>query len=109
MPFLTTPSDNRHCYCFQSPHFCNLNFHIFTFGQLIVSATFTDVFWSEGIAISISMQVFSCLSLIMMAGLLDFIVLSVCSSISHRMVTFSFSVTVSSWCSYHLGFALMLL
>ena len=38
------------------------------------SATFTDVFRSEGIAIAISMHVFSCLSLIMMSGLLALIV-----------------------------------
>ena len=72
------------------------------------SATFTDVFRSEGIAISISKHVFSCLSLIMMSGLLALIVLSVCTCISQRMVTFSFSVTVSGWWSYHLLFALML-
>ena len=40
-------------------------------------------------------------------ALLALIVLSVCTCISQRMVTFSFSVTVSGWCSYHLSFALM--
>ena len=71
-------------------------------------ATLIDVFRSEGIAISISTHVFPYLSLIMMSGLLALIVLSVCACISQRMVTFSFSVTVSCWCSYHLSFALTL-
>ena len=57
------------------------------------SATFSDLFRSEGIAISISMHVFSCLSLIMMSVLLALTVFSVCTCISQRMVTFSFSVS----------------
>ena len=101
------PDDNMYCYCFQSPHFRNLNFQIFILDNF--SATFTDVFRSDGIAITISMHVFSCLSLIMMSGLLALIVLSVCTSISQRMVTFSFSVTVSGWCSYHLSLMFVML
>ena len=42
------------------------------------SATFTDVFQSKGIAIAISMHVFSCLSLIILSGLLALIVLYFC-------------------------------
>ena len=109
MPFLTTPSAPMTT--------CTVivfNLHIFVISisrSLYldnVSATFTDVFRSKRIVISISMHVFSCLCLIIMSGLLALIVLSVCTCISQRMVTFSFSVTVSGWCSYHLSFALML-
>ena len=90
MPFLTTPISapmttgtaivfNPHIFVISISR--SLYFDNF-------SATFTDVFQSEGIAISISMHVFSCLSLIMMSGLLALIVLSVCACISQRMVTF---------------------
>ena len=74
LDYCKCPDDNRHCYCFQSPHFRNLNFQIlYSF-----SATFTDVFQLKGIAIAISMHVFSCLSLIIMSGLLALIVLYFC-------------------------------
>ena len=29
------PDDNRYCYFFQSPHFCNLNFQIFILQQFL--------------------------------------------------------------------------
>ena len=109
MPFLTTPSAPM-----TTGTVIVFNLYIFVISisrSLYLdsfSATFTDVFRSEGIALSISMHVFSSLSLIMMSGLLALIVLSVCTCISQRRVTFSFSVTVSGWCSYHLSFALML-
>ena len=104
MPFLTTPSApmttgtvivfNPHIFVISTSRYLYLdNF----------SATFTDVFQSAGIVISISMHFFSCLSLILLA----LIALSVCTCISQRMVTFSFSETVSGCCSYHLSFALM--
>ena len=109
MPFLTTPSAwmttctvivfNPHIFVIS----ISRSFYLNNF-----SAAFTDVFRSERIAISISMHGFSCLSLIMMSGLLALIVLPVCTCISQRMATFSFSVAVSGWCSYHLSFALML-
>ena len=111
MPFLTTPSA-----LMTTGTVIVFNPHIFVISisrSLYLdsfSATFTDVFQSEEIAISLSVHVFPCLSLIMMSGLLALIVLSVCTCISQRMVTLSFSVTVSGWCSYpgHLSFTLML-
>ena len=100
MPFLTTlsaPMTTDAVIVF-NPHIfvisISRSLHLDSF-----SATFTDVLRSEGIVISISMHVFSCLSLIMMSGLLALIVLSVCTCISQRMVTFSFCVTVSGLCS----------
>ena len=84
---------------------------IFIFKSLYLesfSATLTDVFRSDGTAISMSIHVFSRLSLMMMSGLLALIVLSVCTCISQSFVAFSFSVTVSGWCSYHLVVVLML-
>ena len=58
------------------------------------SVTLTDVFFSVGMDISMSRQLFSCLAFITMFGLLAFISRSVCIGISHRTVMLSFSVTV---------------
>ena len=107
MHFLTTPSSPM-----TTGTVIVFNPHIFSISRSLYlvsfSATFTDAFRSEGIAISISMHVFCCLSLIMMSCLLALIVLSVCTCMSQRMATFLFSVTVSGWCSCHLSLALML-
>ena len=104
MPFLTTlsvPMTTDVAIVF-NPHI-----FVFSISRSLYLDNFsaTDVLRSEGIALSISVYVFSCLSLIMMSGLLALNVLSVCTCI---MVTFSFCVTVSGLCSYHLLFALML-
>ena len=103
MPFLTTPSAlmTTGAVVVFSPHIFVISISRSLYLDNF-SATFTDVFQSEGIAISISMHVFSCLSLIVMSGLLALILLSVCTS--RRMVTFSFSVTVSGGAhtTYHL-------
>ena len=48
-----------------------------------------------------SRQVFSCLSLIKMSGLLAFISRSVCISISHKIMMLSLFVTVWGSCSYY--------
>ena len=63
----------------------------------------TETFLSEGIYKSISLQVFSFLSLTVMSGLFALIFLSVYMLQSHKMVTLSVSVTVSGWCSYQLS------
>ena len=72
MPFLTTPSAPM-----TTGTAIVFNSHIFSISRSLYldsfSATFTDVFRSEGIVISISMHVFPCLSLIMMSGLLALI------------------------------------
>ena len=67
------------------------------------SVTFTEVFFSVGMDISMSRQLFSCLSFItIMSGLLAFISRSVCIGISHKIVMLSqVSVTVWGSCSYH--------
>ena len=65
------------------------------------SVTLTDVFFSAGLDISMDRQLFSCLSFITMSGLLDFISLSVCIGLPHKIVILSFSVTVWGSCSYH--------
>ena len=108
-PFLTTPSAPMATgtVIVFNPHIFVISISRSLYLDSVI-ATFTDVFRSEGIAISISMHVLCCLSLVIMSGLLALIVLSVCTCISQRMVTFSFSVTVSGWCSCHLSFALML-
>ena len=73
MPFLTTPSAPR-----TKGTVIVFNPHVFVISISLYldnfSATFTDVFRSEGIAISINMHVFSCLSLIIMSDLLALIV-----------------------------------
>ena len=67
------------------------------------SVTLTEVFFSVAIGMDISMsrQLFSCLSFITMSGLLAFISRSVCIGISHKIVMLSLSVTVWGSCSYH--------
>ena len=65
------------------------------------SVTFTDVFLSDGTAMSISLQVFVLRSLVTISGLLAVIFLSVCIGMPHNIVTCSFSVTVSGSWSYH--------
>ena len=65
------------------------------------SVTFTDVFLSDGTAMSINLQVFVLWSLITISGLLAVIFLSVYIGMSHNIVTSSFSVTVSGSWSYH--------
>ena len=65
------------------------------------SVTFTDVFLSDGTAMSISLKVFVLWSLITISGLLAVIFLSVCIGMSHNIVTSSFPVTVSGSWSYH--------
>ena len=65
------------------------------------SVTFTDVFLSDGTAMSINFQVFVLWCLIIISGLLAVIFLSVCIGMSHNIVTSSFSVTVSGSWSYH--------
>ena len=75
MPFLTTPSAPM-----TTGTVIVFNPHIFVIAisrSLYLdsfSATFTDVVRSEAIAISISMHVFSCLSLMIMSGLLALII-----------------------------------
>ena len=61
--------------------------------------TFTDVFLSDGTAMSMSLHVFVLWSLTTISRLLAVIFLSVCIGMSHNIVTSSFSVTVSG--SYH--------
>ena len=48
--------------------------------------TFTDVFLSDGTAMSISLQVFVLWSLIIISGLLAVIFLSVCIGMSHIII-----------------------
>ena len=67
------------------------------------SVTLTEVFFSVGMDISMSRQLFSCLSFITMSGLLAFISQSVCIGISYKIVMLSLSVTVWGSCSYHLS------
>ena len=109
IPFLTTPSApmTTSTICDFIPHI----FVIFISKSLNLesfSATSIDVFRSDGTAISMSIHVFSRLSLMMMLSLLTLIVLSVFTCISQSIVAFSFSVTVFGWCSYHLVVVLML-
>ena len=54
------------------------------------SVTFTDMFLSDGTAMSISLQVFVLWSLITISGLLAVIFLSVCIGISHNIVILIF-------------------
>ena len=72
------------------------------------SVTFTDVFLSDGTAMSMSLQVFVLWSLITISGLLAVIFLSVCIGMSHNIVTSSFSVTVCGSWSYHFSDVLIL-
>ena len=65
------------------------------------SVSLTEVFFSVGMDISMSRQLFSCLSFITMSGRLAFISRSVCIDISHKIVMLSLSVTVWGSCSYH--------
>ena len=109
MPFLTTPSalmTTGTIYVF-IPYIFLISISKYLYLESF-SATLTDVFRSDRTAISISIHVFSCLSLMMMSGLLALIVLSVRTCISQSIVTFSFSVTVSGWCLNHLLVVLML-
>ena len=71
------------------------------------SFTFTEVFLSVGMAISMSRQLFSFLFLMTMSGLLAFISRSVCIGMSHKIVMSSFSDTVWGSCSYHFDFVLI--
>ena len=71
------------------------------------SVTLTEVFFSVGMDISMSRQLFSCLSFITMSGLLAFISRSVCIGISHKIVMLSLSVTVWGSCSYHFSSTLI--
>ena len=73
------------------------------------SVTLTEVFFSVGMDISISRQLFSCLLLITMSGLLAFISRSICIGISHKIVMSSFSLTVCDLCSYYLSFVFILI
>ena len=66
-----------------------------------LSVTLTEVFFSVGMDVSKSRQLFSCLSFITMSSLLAFISRSVCIDISHKIVMLSLSVTVWGSCSYH--------
>ena len=68
------------------------------------SVTLFEVFFSVGIDISISRQLFSSLFLITMSGLLAFISRSVFIGISRQIVILSFYVTVWGWCSHHFSF-----
>ena len=68
------------------------------------SVTLTEVFFSMGMDMSMSRQLFSCLFLITMSGLLAFTSQSVCIGISHEIVMLSFSVSVWGSCSYHFSF-----
>ena len=80
MPFLATPSApmTPGTVIVFNPHIFVISISRSLYLDSVL-ATFTDVFRSEGIAISISMHVFCCLSLVMMSGLLALIVLSVCT------------------------------
>ena len=64
------------------------------------SVTLTEVFFSQGMAISMSRQLFFYLSFITMSGMLAFISRSVCISTSNKIVMWSLSVTVWGSCSY---------
>ena len=65
------------------------------------SVTLTEVFFSVGMHISMSRQLFSCLSFMTMSGLLAFISRSVCIDISYKIVMLLLSVTVWGSCPYH--------
>ena len=67
------------------------------------SMTFVEVFRSDGTDTSITLQHRLAWSLITISGLFADSSLSVCICISNRIVTSSFSVTVSGLCSYHLS------
>ena len=67
------------------------------------SKTFVEVFLSDGTDTSVSLQHRLAWSLITISGLFADSSLSVCICISQRIVTSSFSVTVSGLCSYHLS------
>ena len=68
------------------------------------SVTFTDVFLSDGTAMSTSLQVFVWWSLITISGLLAVIFLSVCIGMSHNILIFCncfrFMVIPLFWCLY---------
>ena len=66
------------------------------------SMAFVEVFRSDGTDTSISLQHRLAWSLVTISGLFAYSSLSVCICISQRIVTSSFSVTVSGLCSYHL-------
>ena len=109
IPFLITPSAPMitGTICVFIPHILVISISRSLYLESF-SATLTDVFRSDGTAMSINIHVFSFLFLIMMSGLLALMVLSVCTCISQRIVTVSFSVTISGWCSYHLSAVLIL-
>ena len=67
------------------------------------SMTFCEVFRSDGTDTSISLQHRLAWSLITRSDLFAESSLFVCICISQRIVTSSFSVTVSGLCSYHLS------
>ena len=67
------------------------------------SMTFVEVFQSDGTDTSISLQHLLAWSLFTISGLFSDSSLSVCNCISQRIVTSSFSVTVSGLYSYHLS------
>ena len=73
--------------------------------MLLFSISFSAMFLSDGIVISISLQVEFSESLTMMSGLFAVIVLSVLTGMSHMMVMLLafLCITVSGWCWYDLS------
>ena len=67
------------------------------------STAFVEVFRSDGTDTPITLQHWLAWSLITISGLFADSSLSVCICVSNRIVTSSFSVTVSGLCSYHLS------
>ena len=72
--------------------------------MLFFSFSFIAMFPSDGIVISISLQVEFTESLTMMSGLFAVLVLLVLNRMSHMMVMLPLlCITVSGLCSYHLS------
>ena len=103
MPFLITPSApmTTGTICVFIPHIIAVSISSSLYLESF-SATFTDVLRSYGTAMSISIHDFSFLFLIIMSDLLALMALSVWTCVSQRIVTSSFSVTVSGFYSYRL-------
>ena len=69
----------------------------------IFSCSFTMIFWSSGMAMSMIKQLFVILSLHTISGRLFSITLSVWIRKSHKVLHPSLSSTKSGTCSYHLS------
>ena len=108
IPFLISPSTPKitdTVLCPHFPHSRGFNLKVFVFRELFND--FLEVFRSDGTNTYISLQHRLAWSLITISGLFADSSLSVC--ISQRIVTSSFSVTVSSLCSYHLSIIIIIM